>query len=220
MKMPGSRSATLQFTNLLSSLRAELRAAGFRSSGHRWTIESPETIGVLDFQRSSSSSRQSVRFTINLGVFSRPVARFLRSDSAHHAPRIEDCHWRQRIGLLLPQHSDHWWTISPECDLTALSEELRHVLREFAIPAVVSRLSAPALLNELQHGEISGVTKVDRMVYLIILARVLGRAALAAETSTTLANDAQGRPWQRTAEIHLRRIAEMTPERDPNSPAA
>jgi hypothetical protein len=66
--------------------------------------------GLINLQKSTSSTRQLIRFTVNVGIFSERIGSAYRAPSGG-PPRERLCHYRERIGYLLPVRQDYWWTI-------------------------------------------------------------------------------------------------------------
>jgi len=209
MSKPGPNSAPAHFAALLASLREPLRSLGFRTAGQRWTFDSQDAIGLIEFQRSRASSQGAIRFTVNVGVEYRLLSNFFGASSVGAPPKIEHCHWRDRLGFLMPEQHDLWWTIDSETDCHRLSEVLSGALRRYAVPTIMSRLSAKELLQELRLPTFRGATALQRLMYLSVAARAAGESELAQDAASELERNAKGRPWERTVEVHLRKLSQM-----------
>lgn len=90
-----------------------MKRAGYRKTGRNWHRDSPPTVRVVNVQGSSWNCPDSAQFTVNLGLFF-PAAAELASGEPVAARNVPEyaCTIRQRIGLLMPQRSDMWWTLT------------------------------------------------------------------------------------------------------------
>jgi hypothetical protein len=89
---------------------------GFKRSGQAFTMPSETHFVMLGLQKSTSSSADLVRFTINVSVISRQIWAQVREKRSHlpatPSPNTfyGDFAWQERIGTLL-DGTDRWWTI-------------------------------------------------------------------------------------------------------------
>lgn len=90
---------------LISEISDLLKKIGFRKSGDAFYYSKENNIGLIEFQKSRSSIATSTSFTINLGVYSSALHIFDNRD-LKSKPTMSDCHWRERIGFLLPVLGD------------------------------------------------------------------------------------------------------------------
>src|SRR5262245_58044507 len=111
------------FTMLLKRLTPTLRQHGFARRRQTFFRHEHGNWGIVNFQKSMYSTGHEVRFTINLGIFSQRIGSPFRAPGGG-VPSISICHWSQRIGRLLPDRQDHWWTISGATSLNSLAEEI------------------------------------------------------------------------------------------------
>lgn len=128
-------------------LRPTLRKMGWRGSGNRWEIPDEHSFGLLGLQKSRRSSREEISFTINLSVVSKEsweAWRSLRGEGERALPHPGIAYarsdWSSRIGRLLPDARDTWWSVTPETDVAILGEELLCHIAERAAPAIHEQL--------------------------------------------------------------------------------
>jgi len=118
-----------------------LRAKGFKRKGrtfHKWVGENCQ---VINFQGSWTSDRLQHHFTINVSVFYSKLYRTQTgTDFIPEFPIEPLCQWRQRIGNLLPDHRDKWWTIALDDMTEVLGAELVDDLERYALPELDSRV--------------------------------------------------------------------------------
>ena len=166
------------FTQFLKSLNPILKQAGFSQSHSNFRHRADDNWAVINFQRSSSSTTVTPRFTINLGIYSAVLAKIfpsfrMRTD-ASLKPLVIDSHWRLRVGDLLPQNKDVWWQFTSD-PMESCREEVDEYLTTLVIPTL-QQYSSDAALRELwATGSLLGVdSEIVRLEYLSLLAKVYG----------------------------------------------
>ena len=136
-----------------------LKAHGFKKSAMCFQVRGDQTWGVISVQRwrhfptggNPFGTPSELKFTLNTGVASD-----ILTDFFWHCIRKRDkavpesaCDWRARIGRLMPEHTDHWWTIDRRTKLTELRAEVCAAVFDYAVPAVKSCLTTGSLLDRL-----------------------------------------------------------------------
>lgn len=115
----GCRAAAQQlYASLMkTAFGPSLPQAGFRGSGGRFELPSQTHWVQIGFQKSFHSDASAVHFTVNLSVVSKDEWR------KHHESRPElgnrpspntgyGLAEQTRIGLIMPDRTDKWWTIT------------------------------------------------------------------------------------------------------------
>ena len=119
-------------------LGAVLKGNGFRKKGFTFHRRSADTCGVIQLQKSRHSTASSISFTINVSVFSERVQRVLSAlmwmPEVVDVPMEAACHVRRRIGSLMPQRQDPWWTIGDVVQASELGAVIRLALEDHAFP--------------------------------------------------------------------------------------
>lgn len=96
-------------------------------------------MGVLGFQKSAWSDRESLRFTVNVQVVSKQAweEHRRRSPRAGIKPSADTCAgsiaWWSRLGTLMPIGQDYWWTLDASSDCDALADEVVDAIRTHAL---------------------------------------------------------------------------------------
>ena len=104
---------------LSEGIRPALKALGFAGSGSTFVWPSTASFAQLGIQKSQFSSRDGLKFTMNITVADKSAWEAARSARPHlptkPAPNTfyGDYVWQRRIGKLLPGSEDKWWTLSP-----------------------------------------------------------------------------------------------------------
>ncbi len=210
--MPSTSShgqdARAAFNELFRRFRPLLREAGFRRTraSTSYLIGGPNP-GLLSFQKSWSSITQEVEFTISIGVWSRRLAAFHATMSEQPPvpewPSIMDCHWRRRLGFLMPEHDDVWWTISDQTEVDELERELTPILTEIALPTLQGRISDEALRDVWLKGTDVGISDFDRLRHLTVLLAELGPRERLDEAAKDFYRLGMGRPSEPLVREHL-----------------
>lgn len=117
------------YKKLIVSKSAEtLRSADFKKQGMHFSRSVNDVVHLVSFQSSSGSTAALVKITLNLGVWLRVLAEDWQK------PDILEAHWRQRIGLLMPDHNDHWWAVSSEQESNVAASEIDETVRKYVLP--------------------------------------------------------------------------------------
>lgn len=151
-----------KFDRLVDCVSDCLNSIGFKRKGANFILCSDNNVLIIQVQKSTSGSLDSPRFTLNLGV----VCGLLVPDGNPKKAKLEESHLRVRIGSLLPERPDKWWTLVSEADTHRACLEINTLLIERAIPYLRQYLSADALLSLWESGESPGLTEVQRARYL------------------------------------------------------
>lgn len=137
---------------------------GFRGRGLVLREIRAGNAAIVEFQRSTKSSRGVVIFTINLGVFCG-VLRESNQPPPEKARTIH-AHLRQRIGALLPGNQDKWWELTEGTDTDALSAEVADLVCVKAVPYLQRYLNTSELVRLWKSGQAPGLTETQRVRYL------------------------------------------------------
>lgn len=145
--VPGSGPAVQQIYDELmkESWAPALRSAGLKGSRGRFQLPCDKHWLLLGFQKSSYSTADVLRFTVNLSAIDRGLwveyagARPDRAQTPTPIFTYGDWHEHVRIGHLTRLREDHWWRLRRGEDPQATAEQVLVALRELAVPWLVSR---------------------------------------------------------------------------------
>lgn len=183
-----------RYKSLLTEVNNVLKPFNYKKSGNTFFYNNENNIGIIDFQKGRSSNATSILFTINLGVYSRTLKIF-DSFNIQSNPSISDCHWRKRIGLLLPQEQDFWWEINDKVSMPILTDEIINILKRFAIPEIQKYISDGSLEKSWMAGISDGLTKQQMYLYLIALLKIYNRNSLCSKVNE-LREFSKGKPFE------------------------
>jgi Domain of unknown function (DUF4304) len=153
-------SASLLFAAFMRDvLGPPLRELGFRGSSRHYSLPSETHWALLGFQTSKWSTAKSVEFTVNVTVVARDAwlrwrelepyddERPSANVSYGPAPREMDSalratYWHERLGLLLPEHRDHWWQLRAGRDSAPVARDVVTAIRDHALPEMRKRIAS------------------------------------------------------------------------------
>lgn len=162
------------FNELIALIRPELKAQGFTKSASTFYFRGADNWGLINFQKSTSSTSIEVKFTINMGIFSAALNNhYLYSSSAK--PAMTSCHWQERIGHFLEPRHDKWWTVTEHTDIESLKREILRLINEIAMPFINTHISDAMLIAAWQKGETGGESTVRIREYLEVLQHKIGK---------------------------------------------
>lgn len=123
--------------------------------------------GIIEFQKSTKGSSGKLLFTINLAIV---CGELLGQDQPDlEKARSVDAHFRQRIGMLLPDRPDKWWEITETTDVNALATEVGNLISKEAAPYIQRYLDTNELIALWKSGKSPGLTETQRVKYLEML---------------------------------------------------
>ncbi len=186
---------------LLSNLKDFLKIKGFSKKGDSFYISNHDNWGIINFQKSTSNSVEMKSFTINIGVFSTKIEAFMGTYDAKKIS-VWDCHWRNRIGLFLPEKKDYWWKIDSQTSIEVLYNEIVNIIDAIIIPNLNKYLSDENIKSNWLDGNSDGVTELQRYLYLTILLKLSGDPLIYSVVDELRAY-AKGRPFEYTAKEHI-----------------
>ena len=143
-----------QFSELLKeSIAPQLRTMGLKGSGQNYLIPSNSHWALLGFQKSAFSDSADLRFTINLFVVTKNEWDRVRAAKSYYPAKPTSSTfwsegWHRRIGRLMPEKKDHWWTLAADTDLASLSREIVDTIMKCALPAMQEQMTGPNQASE------------------------------------------------------------------------
>jgi len=125
----------------------------------------------LQFQRSQYETKNTISFTLNLGISSERLTSLL---SESQKTPVWNSHVVKRIGFLLPDKLDKWWIISADTQLLLLSTELKGVISLCALPFLRQFPDDIALRHYLKNLRADGEASYDEAFYICLLDILVG----------------------------------------------
>jgi hypothetical protein len=156
----GGTTVNELFDRVIRTTTARLQPLGFSQRGLVLRVMGQDTCGIVQFQRSTKSSKDRILFTINLGVVCGEL--LVNGCEGLRRARVSDAHVRQRIGSFLPRRPDRWWEITRSTDPDALALEISGLLVEEAVPFIQGLLSPGSIISLWESGQSPGITDGER----------------------------------------------------------
>jgi hypothetical protein len=200
--------AQAKFKELLALVHADLKPLGFRKRGQNFYLGGVDNVGVLNFQKSYFGTKDAIRFTVNVGAWSRRLENaFPAGVRSGQLPTEPSCQWRLRIGHWVPESTgDRWWDVNAETDVKRVHAEVEALIRDHAAPFLNNHLSDEDLREYLRE-EHSGVgTKARALMFLAELISEIGPVNDLPEVLLHLRQETEGRPTERMARYEIERI--------------
>ncbi len=139
-------SAELLFQRLLQDLKPIADANRLKRRGQNFICQSSECWGVIHFQKSRFSGLEEKSFTINLAIAAKRILAH-QGIITNTPPPAYACHWTIRIGALMADKKDKWWTVSEESNYSMVESDVEKAFSELAIPIITSHLSEKGLFD-------------------------------------------------------------------------
>ena len=162
------------FEEIVNRVADFLRQRGFTRRGNTFFRVQAGNWELIELQKSQKTRADAVVFTVNVGVVSGRLARFFSIPlKSNEPPHDSEWHWRQRLGFLLPEGRDKWWTLDQRVGLEQVSREIEGALA-LALPEIEKHLQDEALRDLWLTGRSPGLTEVQRLKNLAVLVKALG----------------------------------------------
>jgi hypothetical protein len=152
-----TRTPRESFDHVVKAVSERLAPLGYTRRGTTLRTVASGLCGILDFQRSTSSSQDKLLFTVNVGI----ACGDLLGSSPSQLPKakLTDAHVRVRLGMLLPTCSDKWWELTASTDSEALAREVGDLILGEAEPYIRRHLPVESLIALWESGRSPGLTK-------------------------------------------------------------
>jgi hypothetical protein len=156
------------FRQVKATVGKFLEASGFTEKNRKmFTKESADVIHLFQLQKSDRSTALAVVLTLNVGIICKPLAAKMGDES--EKMDVWDCHWRKRIGWLMPCSDDYWWKVSDPQDAEKVGKEIVEAIRCCAFPVLNELCSTEKLVALWKSGQSPGLTDSQRLEYLRFL---------------------------------------------------
>jgi len=199
--------ASSEFSKLIKEcLKPLLNKHGFKGRGNTFISKKNDIYCLINFQKSRKSSAAEVIFTVNLGIASSALFNFFSKEVKQ--PTIEDCHYRQRIGFLLPQRVDKWWTINLDTEMNKLCDELKRCLVEYAFIELEKYSSNESLRDLWMSDKCPGLTDTLRLMNLTVLLKKIGPTDIFDEVVEKMRLATQNKPVAPTIAMHIKKLTQ------------
>ena len=106
-------------------LAKRLKADGYRKSGRTFYLADDSRTAVVNVQGSKSNLGDEGTFTVNLGVYFPDVAQITNAiPFTGRFPREYNCTIRKRVGKLMSDGNDFWWSVNSDRGVDPLAKDV------------------------------------------------------------------------------------------------
>lgn len=202
-------TAAKNFKGVKTCLAKRLAPFGFSAAGDIFSRNLSDTLVVLEIQKDRHSTKDEIRFTVNVGISVnalRAIAAAAVGASSADVPSPSKCHWRERLGLLMPVRRDLWWSVRDEETAQAVCDEVTSGVVEDALPQIEDVASTEVLIAQWQSGRGYGLTEYERRSNLARLLCALGRIEETQEAIQALEDASIGKSWEVSARYDVKEL--------------
>lgn len=162
------------FKELIQAIGITLQNHEFKRYGNSFYQRKTDNWGLIEFQKSTRSTKFEILFTINIGICSEAIKQFRDSDQINQKPSFDECQWKIRIGTLIANNEDKWWAINDLTNTSQLVDEIQSHLINIVLPEMQNNMTDEQLMTLWLSGKSQGLTEVERLVNLCILLKKFG----------------------------------------------
>ena len=200
-------SAAKSYKSFKRCLAKRLALEGYVGNGDRLTLKVSEAVIVFELQQDlKNSSKELVRFTVNAGISLDALRVFFSGEPSESSVSTEQCHWRSRLGRLMPPPSDVWWTINNDEEAESRCGEIVSIIRDIAFPQIKTLAVVETFVQLWQSGRGQGLTEYERRISLARLLTALGRKSEAREALEAFEAASIGKAWAASAKVDAREL--------------
>jgi len=132
-----------------------LKPLGFKKKANNFYLQLEKIGHIINIQKSYYSTKDDIRFTINVGIFSPEY--WLACFNYHNKdvpayPSEPECMIRERISGMRGLR-DIWYNITPMTDIEELITEMKYNISSFILPFFEKLNTVQKLINELEASE-------------------------------------------------------------------
>jgi hypothetical protein len=193
-----------KYKELISTIGHHLKLTQWQRKSNTFYLIKGDIIALIDFQKSKSSNKNEIKFTINLGIASNSIRRFQGHDTTRIV-QIEDCHWKNRVGFLMPMNKDYWWEISENTSIRSLTTDIIQIIDNQVISEISNWSSDEKLEMNWLKGNAGGLTELQMFMYLTTLLKIYNKPNLQVIVNGYLQNT-KNVSYISTVKLHLKEI--------------
>lgn len=123
---------------LFDEIKYFLQADGFRIRGNHFFKRNGDIGYCVNIQNYRWNDSEQIRFTMNIGIFTGDYwlqhLDFKHTGVIPNFPKEHECAIRYRIGELLPESKDKWYSINTKTSIDELWKDLEQDLTKYIVP--------------------------------------------------------------------------------------
>ncbi|TXI94984.1 MAG: DUF4304 domain-containing protein [Chryseobacterium cucumeris] len=192
---------------IIKSITPFLKEKGYNKKGNSFHLKSDNNFGIINFQKSQNGNKDEVKFTLNFGVYSDLLGKFVDFDyDTSKVPDVWSCHWQARIGQFMPNNPDHWWSIKASDSLNNINSILISHIQNIILPEIDKRLTYEILMKSLIKGDFIRSTAIEEFKYLTIFLKAKGDIEALNEAVEKFMQQPGGKKYSDIVKGHLEEI--------------
>jgi hypothetical protein len=181
-----------------------LKVEGFSRRGTTFFLMKYENYGIINFQKSTTSTKERILFTINLGVASRKIYDIFDFKAEELKPSLLNCQWWTRLAP--PWNGERWWTIQFITSIDLLERDLLSQIIDIGIPEIKLYLQDDALRDLWLSGKSPSLTNFQRLLYLLAFLKDLGPHDKINETIKELIDVSNNKPTSARGYFYIKKL--------------
>jgi hypothetical protein len=156
-------------------VKSFLKSEGFKKSGRTFHRQNGEMLQVVNFQTTWLNTPDEAQFTINLNVVLPFYHEKWTGQQVPKNPGSAAAICSRRLGHILPEGTDRWWTVTPSTDCAAVSREVAELICAVGLPYLEKAANLQYLCEKLGSGKhFPGMLMSQPLAFAILLCH-LGR---------------------------------------------
>lgn|GEM_PF-907497 len=186
--------------------RPLLKLHGFKTRGRGFWRETDGLLHDIAFQASMWGTAASGQFTINVGVTHPQMYALFVHRAVPKNP--SSAHWpiSQRIGFLLPEKRDKWWSVDETTDVPTLGQEIARALETAALPFLDSLRNRQQFGAYLDAGYWVGIPDLQIQLARGLLMYCNGERQQALDTLSATLELVSGKPGESMIRMALEEL--------------
>ena len=165
--MPTAKSPVqIGYRQVQSKTAKLLNGLGFKRKGSIIFTAKDDNFAVIHFQSNRYSTKTELTFTVNVGVIIGKLVDPRAYSQCLKHPSIVHAQVRLRIGNLLPEKRDKWWTITEDVEIVESSKDFARLMIQTAVPFIQHFMVIENVISAWEHGTAPGLTDIGRIRYL------------------------------------------------------
>jgi len=153
---------------ILEAMSRVLKPKGFRKKATLFSRPRDGIVHLVGLQSSTGSTASSLKVTVNVAIWLEALAPVRGGNP--DAPSPWDAPWRERIGFLMPDHRDVWWTACTDDEAVEVAEAISTAIRDAVLPNLDKYGDSSKIIQDWQDGICTGITDYQRQEFLRKLA--------------------------------------------------
>ena len=191
---------------IFTMITPALMKLGYTKVRNSFYISHDGNWGIINFQLSQKSGFSQKLFTVNVGIASKRILAFLGFQTSNRKPGIWDTQFRMRLGHLLPENKDVWWSLDQDTNIESMGRFIQDLVVIYALPTVEKYIADESLRDLWMTGNSPSLTEIERLLYLSVLVQQIGPIEILEPTIKELERQTSRKPSAIMAEVFIKKL--------------